>query len=183
MSRDSTMHLAGEVDVADAVGLERLGPDVRLLRLEALHRPAPERAGAGEQVLVDLRRRAPGARRRPGERRRRRSARQRAADQARLVGRPGEQAGGDRYGRRCRCGHGISPRPTQPQLPHRCQQFLMMIFTTTASGRCTIIIRIPSRPRGSTTVAARRSRRRRSDAPVEHDRRAAHAPRGARRAR
>ena len=52
-------HLARQLDVADAVGLELLRARVgRGLRAEALDRPAPERAAAGEPALLDVRRRA-----------------------------------------------------------------------------------------------------------------------------
>ena len=43
VSRASTMTSPGELDVSDAVGLERLRAQIGLLGLEALHGPAPQR--------------------------------------------------------------------------------------------------------------------------------------------
>ena len=110
----------------------------------------------GEEALVDLRRRAPGARRRPGERDGA-AAPAAPADQARLLRRPREQAHVDRLGCRTRCGHGVPPRANEPQPVNRCQRVHHDDLHTARALGCRIIIRIPSSDQGEHTVAARRT--------------------------
>ena len=88
-------HLARQLDVADAVGLEGLGvAGVRRLGREALDRPRPQRPLPGEQALAHVLRRAVGAGRltREGDRAAVAALR---ADQPRPGRRAGDQAGGD----------------------------------------------------------------------------------------
>ena len=92
-----------ELDVAHPVGhegLRRLLARVgRRLRQEALDRPAPQPAAAGQQDVLDDGRRRPRARGLPGEGDDA-ALGEPAADELRLVGRPGEEAVDDGPSRR-----------------------------------------------------------------------------------